>query len=248
MKKNLKNFVIAGMVLTGLIGCSLSKPKLVNAGEAKIMKNSLKETAKNITRDANTPEEKLEKIFYFVRDQIVFDFLENSLMSAEEVLAAGRGSCMHKAVLLAEMAKEAGIPVRLHFMWVTKEALRDLLHPMSYFFWANPFLHTYPEVNLNGKWVPMEATFDKKLHEILLKKRLNFARYPDRRNISIEFSTSGVVGAQQPTAAEGRDPFYADDLGPLKEMIESLSWFKKKLHPWALRRSSGWLNQKVRKP
>ena len=248
MKKSLKNFVIAGMVLTGLTGCSLLKPEFVSARGARIMENSLKETVKIITRDANTPEEKMEKIFYFVRDQIPFDFLENSLISADEVLAAGRGSCMHKAVLLAEMAKEVGIPARLHFMWVSKEALRDLLHPMPYFFWANPFLHTYPEVKLNGKWVPMEATFDRELHEILLKKNLNFARYPDRRNISIEFSTSGVVGAQQLTAAKGREPIYADDLTPLREMIESLPWFKKRLQPGALRRSSGWLNQKVRTP
>ena len=140
------------------------------------------------------------------------------------------------------------IPVRLHFMWVSKEALRDLLHPMSYFFWASPFLHTYPEVKLNGKWVPMEATFDRELHEILLKKNLNFARYPERKDISIRFSKSGVTGAQQLTAVEGRDSFYADDLTPLKEMIESLPKFKKKLHPWALRRSSEWLNQKVRTP
>ena len=248
MKKSLISFVIVGMVLIGLAGCSLLKPEFVSAREARIMENSFKERVKNITRDANTPEEKMEKIFYFVRDQIPFDFLENSLMSAEEVLAAGRGSCMHKAVLLAEMAKEAGIPARLHFMWVSKEALRDLLHPMSYFFWASPFLHTYPEVKLNGKWVPMEATFDRELHEILLKRNLNFARYPERRNISIEFSTSGVVGAQQLTAVKGRDPIYADDLTPLKEMIESLPWFKRKLQPWALRRSGNWLNQEVRTP
>ncbi|MCG7853691.1 MAG: transglutaminase-like domain-containing protein [Methanosarcinaceae archaeon] len=244
MKEILKSFVIAGMVLTGLVACSLLKPEFVNARET----NSIKEKAKNIISDANTPEEKMEKIFYYIRDQIFFDFLENSLMSAEEVLVAGRGSCMHKAVLLAEMAKESGIPARLHFMWVPKEALRDLLHPVSYFFWANPFLHTYPEVKLNGRWVPMEATFDRELHEILLKKGLNFSRYPERRDISIEFSKSGVVGAQQLTAVKGRDPIYADNLTPLREMIESLPWFKKKMHTWALRRSSRWLNQKVRTP
>ena len=244
MKKSLKSFVIAGMVLTGLAGYSLLKPEFVSARET----NLIKETVKSITRNANTPEEKIERIFYFVRDQIPFDFLDNSLMSAEEVLASGRGSCMHKAVLLAEMAKEIGIPARLHFMWVTKKALRDLLHPISYFFWANPFLHTYPEVKLKGKWVPMEATFDKELHEILLKKNLNCARHPERKNISIQFSKSGVIGAQQLTSVKERDPIYADDITPLKDMIESLSWFKKKMQPWALRRSSRWLNEKVRTP
>ena len=86
----------------------------------------------------------------------------------------------------------------------------------------------------------MEAAFDKKLHEILLKKNLNFARYRHRRNISIEFSKSGIIGAQQLTAVEGREPIYADNLTPLKEMEETISWIKLKiLRPWVLSLSRG---------
>ena len=86
----------------------------------------------------------------------------------------------------------------------------------------------------------MEATFDKELHEILLKKNLNFARYPHRRDISIEFSKSGIIGAQQLTAVEGGEPIYADNLTPLKEMEETISWVKLKiLRPWILSLSRG---------
>ena len=148
--------------------------------------------------------------------------------------------CMNKAVLFVEMAKEAGVPARFHFMWVSKEALRELLHPLAYHFWPDSFIHTFPEVKLNGRWISMEATFDKELHEILLKKNLNFARYPHRRNISIEFSKSGIIGAQQLTAVEGRESIYADNLTPLKEMEETISWIKLKiLRPWVLNLSRG---------
>ena len=243
MKKRTKYFWIIGMILkVGIIlivlanGCSSIEPKSVNTKDTKLFEDTVLE----ITKDAVTPEEKVEKIFYFVRDKIIFDFVGENYMSAEEVLATGRGSCMNKAVLFVEMTKEAGVPARFHFMWVSKEALRDLLHPLAYRFWPDSFLHTFPEVKLNGRWISMEATFDKELHEILLKKNLNFARYPHRRNISIEFSKSGIIGAQQLTAVEGREPIYADNLTPLKEMEETISWIKLKiLRPWVLSLSRG---------
>jgi hypothetical protein len=192
------------------------------------------------SKSVSTQDTKSLKMFYFVRDEVLFDFVGENYMSADEVLATGRGSCMNKAALFVKMAKESGIPARFHFMSVSKEALRDLLHPLAYRFWPDSFTHTFPEVKLKGKWMSMEATFDKELHEILLKKNLNFARYPDRRNISIEFSKSGIIGAQQLTAVEGREPIYADNLTPLKEMEETISWIKLKiLRPLILSLSRG---------
>jgi len=237
MEKRAKYFWIIGMVLIVLTnGCGFTKTSSVGTQDTK----SFEETVLEITKDAVTPEEKVEKIFYFVRDKILFDFVGDNYMSAEEVLATGRGGCMNKAVLFVEMAKEAGIPARFHFMWVSKEALRDLLHPLAYRFWPDSFLHTFPEVELNGRWISMEATFDKELHEILLKKNLNFTRYPHKRNVSIEFSKSGIIGAQQPTAVEGREPIYADNLTPLREMEETISWIKLKiLRPLVLSLSRG---------
>jgi len=251
MKKRTKYFWITEMILkVGIIliiiltnGCSFIEPKYVNRQDTK----SFEKIVLEITKDVVTPEEKLEKIFYFVRDEVLFDFVGDNYMSAEEVLATGRGACMNKAALFVKMAKESGIPVRFHFMSVSKEALRDLLHPLAYRFWPDSFTHTFPEVKLNGKWISMEATFDKELHEILLKKNLNFARYPHRRDISIEFSKSGIIGAQQLTAVEGREPIYADNLTPLKEMEETISWVKLKiLRPWILSLSRGNL-KKLRK-
>jgi len=237
MEKRARYFWIIGIILIVLVnGCSFTEPKSVNTQDTK----SFEEIVLEITKDVVTPEEKVEKIFYFVRDMILFDFAGENYMSAEEVLAAGRGSCMNKAALFVKMAKEAGIPARFHFMSVSKEALRDLLHPLAYRFWPDSFLHTFPEVKLNGRWISMEATFDKELHEILLKKNLNFARYPHRRNISIEFSKSGIIGAQQLTAVEGRESIYADNLTPLKEMEETISWITLKiLRPWVLNLSRG---------
>lgn len=205
----------------------------------------ISEILKKIKLASESQQVRIETIFYFVRDAILFDLVD-SFLSPEEVVKIGRGACMNKALLLVTLAREVGISARLRFVWVSREALKDLLHPIIYPFWPSPFLHTFPEVKLKGKWVSMEATFDKGLHEVLLTKRLNFARHPERTGISIEFSPDGVVGAQQFCEANGFDPIYAQDLAPLREHVASLPRFKQTLQPLVLRISSRRLNQKIR--
>ena len=211
------------------------------------MEDDLEKKLKEITGDARSPIKKLERIYYFVRDSIPYDLPADYFASAGQVLNCGCGACMNKAVLLAEMARRIGIPARLHFMWVSKEALRDLVHPLAYRLWADPFLHTYPEVMIDGAWVSMEPTIDIGLHQILLRNNLNFARYPKHRDISIDFSLAGVAGPQQFAEVKGSPPLYADDLQPLKQSVESLPKIKQVLMPFVLRMSSCWLNEKVRK-
>jgi transglutaminase-like putative cysteine protease len=208
--------------------------------------NKVTTITENLVKDCSTDIEKMEKIYLFVRDEIVFDMMSGMLVSSDEVLTMGRGSCMNKAVLLKDMAKAAGIPSRLHFMEVRKEALEDLLHPGAYKLWPDSFLHTYPEVRLSDEWVSMEATFDAPLHEKLLEKRLNFGKHEERRNNSIEFSSKGVVGAQQGTAIEGAEPIFADDLLPLKRHLEEVPDWLAEMVPYLCDISSKWVREKVR--
>ena len=193
--------------------------------------NVIDEKAEKIIKRAKSDEEKMERIFYFIRDEIRFDFI-NPFLSAENVLKQRRGSCMNKALLLVAMAKSAGIPARLHFSIVTKEALRDLIPPFLYKRWMSQFLHAYAEINLKERWVPLDATFDNELHGILVKKELNFARYPEKRNISNKFSPSGVVGAQMLCVV--KDAGFSDDFAPFKN---SLPLYVRLLRPLIMRRS-----------
>lgn len=206
----------------------------------------LKEFTLKLINGALTDEEKLKRIYYFVRDEIKFDFVCDQFMSSEEILKIRKGACMNKAVLFHDMVNISGIPARLHFMLVSKEALQDLLHPVAYRIWPKKFMHTYPEININGKWTSIDPTFDKELHEILLKKQLNFARNAINKDISIEFNINGVRGAQQFTEISGSKATYASNLNPLKESMNQLPKWKLKLQPWAFRISSNWLNSKVR--
>jgi len=212
------------------------------------MKNThLEHITMGLTEGSASDTQKIEKIFYFVRDEIKFDMVANQFMSAEEVLKAKKGACMNKALLLHDMAKKAGVPARLHFMRVKKTALEDLLHPAAYKLWPDNFFHTYAEVQLNNTWIPVEPTFDKELHDILLEKRLNFGRYEDRRNISIEFHEDGVRGAQQDTIVEGSDPIYDSTLAPLKKSLDTVPEWLMEILPFLFNISSNWINERVRK-
>jgi transglutaminase-like putative cysteine protease len=195
------------------------------------------ETIENVVTklvaDAETDAQKIEKIYYFVRDEIEFGWVYPQEIPAEAVLENGKGVCMQKANLLVAMAREAGLKARFHFMYVHKTALEDFLPGFAYRRWVDPFPHTFPEIYLNGRWVSMEATFDRELHEICIKKRLNFGKNSAiARNVSIEFSPNGVKGHQQYVHAGGRESFYGEDLSRFTTfMHKGVPWWKRMMQP-----------------
>jgi hypothetical protein len=146
---------------------------------------------------------------------------------------------MQKANLLVAMAREAGLKARFHFMYVHKTALEDFLPEFAYKRWVDPFPHTFPEIFLNNKWVSMEATLDKELHEICIKKKINFGKDENIvKNISIEFSADGVTGHQQYCHADGKESFYGEDLSEFtKFMHKDVSWYKRMMQPFIFKKA-----------
>ena len=91
-----------------------------------------------------TLETKLEKLYYFARDSIVFD-LEPSLY-ASDVLKKRKGLCYLKAMLFASFCRSLGVPARL--------AQEDFIVK------ANPdFGHRYGIVKMfyNGRWIYVDT-------------------------------------------------------------------------------------------
>ena len=221
-------FFMSVFLMLQLSGCSI---------QDKVEQHQINETipsvVKKITHGADSDTEKIERIYYFVRDEIKFGWVYPQDIPAEEVLKSRKGVCMQKANLLVAMAREAGIKARFHFMYVHKTAIEDFLPGFAYKRWVDPFPHAFPEVNLDGKWVSMEATFDKELHEICLKNKLNFGKNKEiAGKVSISFSADGVKGHQQYVHANGKDSFYGDDLSRFTEYLhERVPWWKKLLQP-----------------
>lgn len=116
--------------------------------------------ARSLTRP--TPQETAVALFNWVRDNIIYDPQAaadpQSFYPATTVLARGRGYCVQKAVLLAALARAAGIPARLGFADVRNHQIpRRLKRLMG----TDLFVfHGYVALRLGGRWVKATPAFD----------------------------------------------------------------------------------------
>lgn len=124
--------------------------------------------AKDAIGDAQTDIDKAVRLFHAVRDQIRYDLYSVShdpkRYRASDVLAQGGAYCIPKAVLLAAVARAAGIPsviglsdVVNHFTTAKMEAVmgKDAI-----------FLdHGSAGLFLDGKWVKVVPAFNAALCE-----------------------------------------------------------------------------------
>jgi len=198
-----------------------------------------------LTFGCSSDVEKMKKIFNYVRDKILFGWVYPQSVSAEDIIKLKMGVCMQKANLLVQMSRAAGIKARFHFMYVHKTALEDFLPGFAYEKWEDPFPHTFPEVFLNGKWVSMEATFDKSLHTICIDRKLNFGKNKSIvKNIEIDFSIEGVKGHQQYCQAENTESFYGDDLAQFTDYLhKNVPWWKRTLQPMIFKKAQKIMNR-----
>jgi len=116
--------------------------------------------------DKETLLEKGIALFYAVRDKIRYDpykidLEERNAFKASVVISKGYGYCVAKAIVLAAVARAAGIPSRLGFADVrnhlSTERLRRLMKTDTFIF------HGYTELFLENRWVKATPTFNLSL-------------------------------------------------------------------------------------
>jgi transglutaminase-like putative cysteine protease len=122
--------------------------------------------ARELTRDCRSDKEKLERIYYFVRDLpydilAAFRDLAEGRRRASDVLNAGHAFCMGKASSFVALCRASGIPARIGFQQLhcpdkpfMSEEVRRL--------WGDRTLpwHSLGEAQLGGKWLKLDATID----------------------------------------------------------------------------------------
>lgn len=115
--------------------------------------------------DAVTPTDKAVKIYYAVRDGVLYDIygadLSRQGLRASSIAQRGRGFCMHKSILYAAAVRSIGIPsvlvltdVRNH---LASERLKRLVGGNIFHF------HCLTAIHLNGGWVKATPVFNKTL-------------------------------------------------------------------------------------
>jgi len=120
--------------------------------------------ARELIKDCKTDKEKLERIYYFVRE-LPYDlvsslrYLAQGKSRASDVLREGKAFCMGKASSFVALCRAAGIPARVGFQQLDcpdkpffSEEMREM--------WGARKLpwHSLGEAYLDGKWLKLDAT------------------------------------------------------------------------------------------
>jgi len=113
------------------------------------------------------PTARAVALFYAVRDGIWYDpyvpFYKPEHFRASAVLERGAGFCIHKAGLLAALARAGGIPARLGFANVRNHlTTRQLREHMGTDLFA---FHGFAELHLGARWVKATPAFNVELCE-----------------------------------------------------------------------------------
>jgi len=121
------------------------------------------EKAAQLTNGRDDVIGKAKSLFYFVRDEIRYniyvlkdDFKE---YKASATLARGEGFCIQKAIVLAALARAAGIPSRLRFAIIRNPLASEKVKKLMR---GDLFVsHGYDELFINGRWIKAAPTFDR---------------------------------------------------------------------------------------
>ena len=123
----------------------------------------VRKKSEDLTEGQVADREKAISLYYFVRDEIKHNayapLYDASRFKASAVLAAGNGFCQQKSVLLAALARAAGIPARLGFVDVNDHLLSENFKKMIGGVNTFPF-HGFAELYLDGKWVHLSPAYD----------------------------------------------------------------------------------------
>lgn len=118
----------------------------------------VKETALKIIKDKHTVEEKVEAIFYYVRDHIKFGFLKYiDLYEASEIIKAKKGQCNNKCGLFLALCKAVDIESRIHFSGIKKEIQRGVFTGIVYRLMPKEISHSWVEVKIKDKWISFDS-------------------------------------------------------------------------------------------
>ena len=149
--------------------------------------------AREAAGDEPSERRRAVNLYYAIRDGFRYNpyafTMDKAKYRASYTLAAGQGFCVQKAVLLAAVARAAGIPARLGFANVRNhlatERLKALMGTDLFVF------HGYTELLLDGRWIKATPAFNLSLCEKFDTRPLEF----DGRSDSI-FHPFDNIGRQ----------------------------------------------------
>jgi len=118
----------------------------------------VKNKAIELTHNRESLVDKISAIFYYVRDDIKFAFpKEGDLVQASQTIEYGYGQCNTKATLFLALCKSVEIPAKIHFSLIDRDIQKGLFLGLAYWLMPKEISHSWIEIEMNGKWVKIDA-------------------------------------------------------------------------------------------
>jgi hypothetical protein len=157
-----------------------AKSRLADSDHAAIQKK-----AAELTAGKQTPLEKVESIFQFVREGIRFGFTPRwDEVRASEVMGYGLGYCNTKATLFLALCQASGIPARVHYGLIDLRIMRGILPSFVLPFMPKAGGHSWIDVHLDGKWKHLDSYINDQAFYDRARKRLETSGLPFGYSVS----------------------------------------------------------------
>lgn len=145
---------------------------------------------------------KIDAIYDFVQNKILFGYNADDTLSAAEVLKDGIGQCNTKSTLLMALLRAVNIPCRLHASKVTKDFQKGATSGIIAKLAPQYILHTWVEVYYGTTWVSLEGVIlDKKYLSALQQK------YPNQKGLFKGYVVATNCFENPPIDWKGNDTF-----------------------------------------
>lgn len=111
---------------------------------------------------------KIEQIYQFVQNEILFGYNRGDDMCASEILADGIGQCNTKAILLMALLRGVDLPTRFHAFSLENEVQKGAIPPLLFPLAPKEVIHTWAEVWYEEQWCILEGVILDKdyLHKV----------------------------------------------------------------------------------
>jgi transglutaminase-like putative cysteine protease len=120
---------------------------------------AIRALSEKILRETANTVDLIEKIFLFVRDQIVFGG-DHWQVKASETLAKGYGACFNKNLLMIAILRASSVPSKLMANPLRKSFTKPSVGSAHRFF-SDPFYHCFTRVRMDDRWVSIDPTLDR---------------------------------------------------------------------------------------
>lgn len=126
--------------------------------------------------------QRIQKIYNFVRNDIMFGYNTDDTISASQVLYDGYGQCNTKGTLFMALLRGVGIPCRIHGFTIDKKLQKGAMTGLIYKLAPRSIIHSWVEIQYKEHWYNLEgfildSQYLKKLQDKFSDCKTDFCGY-----------------------------------------------------------------------